>query len=185
MTAVTWTLALALGTVPAPESATRGRLATPAPAKNAITLSPAANIPHFAIGIAYDRAVHRRVTIGGRFEYAIPRRGYGQLQGWAEGIALAVWAPRAFHGFFAELDLIVAHSVLAVQPQLHRVAIVPGLTAGFRWRLGRTFFLGASAGLRWGAVVRRDPTICTLPSACPAVRAGPRARVTADFGFAF
>jgi len=181
-----WTLALAIGTATTTaESPRRGRLAAPQPARNAITLSPAMNIPHFAITLAYDRVLHRRVTLGGRFEYAVPRRGFGQLAGWAEGIALAIWAPRAFHGFFAQADLLVAHTVLAVQSRLHTVAVVPGLTAGFRVRLGRTFFLGASAGLRWGATVRREPAICTLSPACPAVRTGPRARVTADFGFAF
>jgi hypothetical protein len=143
------------------------------------------NIPRFAAGLGYDRAVHRRVSVGARFEMAIPKTGYGHLQGWVEGLALAVWAPRAFHGFFAEANLSVGHTVLGVQPRLHSVSVAPGATVGLRWRFGTHVFIGASGGLRWGIAARRDPAICTFSAACPAIRTGPTARVAIEVGVAF
>lgn len=163
----------------------RRRLPAPLPAKNAVFVAPAMNVPRFAIGLAYDRAVHRRLTVGARFEYAVPKRGYAHLQGWVEGLALAVWAPRAFHGFFAEANLGVGHTVLVAQPRLHTVAIAPGATVGLRFRLGTHAFIGASGGLRWGVVAHRNEAICTFAAACPAVRAGPSARVALEVGAAF
>lgn len=153
--------------------------------RNAISITPAANAPRFAIGLGYDRAVHRRVSVGARFEYAIPRAGYAHLQGLTETLALSLWAPRAFRGFFAEASLGFGHSVLAAQPDFHRTSIIPGLAAGLRWRFGKTFFLGASVGLRWGHLLRGDRTICTYRAACPATRTGPWARAAIDVGFAF
>lgn len=153
--------------------------------KNAISLTTAANVPRFAIGLGYDRRLHRRITAGARVEYTIPNAGYAHIQGITEGLALALWAPRAFRGFFAEASLGVAHSFLAVQPDFQRIAMVPGLAAGLRWRFGKTFFIGAHAGLRWVTPVRNDSAICTYAVACPATNAGPRARAAIDLGFAF
>jgi hypothetical protein len=160
--------------------------ATPAAApKNAIAITPAVNAPRFGIGLGYDRAVHRLLSVGARFEYAIPRRGYGHLQGLTETLALTLWVPRTFRGFFAEASIGLAHSVLASQPLFRRTAIVPGLSAGLRWRFGKTFFAGASVGLRWGRLVRNDTAICTYSAACPATRSGPWVRAALDVGFAF
>lgn len=178
-----WMLALALAEPTAAEK--RPRLPAPLPAKNAVFVAPGMNIPRFTIGIGYDRAVHRRVTVGARFEYAVAKRGYAHLQGWLEGLALAVWAPRAFHGFFAEANLSVGHTVLVAQPRLHTVAIAPGATVGVRFRLGTHAFIGASGGLRWGVLAHRNPAICTFAAACPAVRVGPSARVAIEVGAAF
>jgi len=157
----------------------------PPPAKNAIMITPAMNIPRFVAGLGYDRALHRRVSVGARFEYAIPKTGYGHLQGWVEGLALAVWAPRAFHGFFAEANLSVGHTVLAAQPRLHSVSAAPGATVGVRWRFGKHVFVGASGGLRWGILAHRNPAICTFSAACPAIRSGPTARVAIEVGVVF
>jgi hypothetical protein len=179
-----WMLALVLGGAPTGPEA-RPRLPAPLPAKNAVFVAPVVNVPRFGIGLGYDRAVHRRVTVGARFEYAVAKRGYAHLQGWIEGLALAVWAPRAFHGFFAELNLGVGHTVLAAQPRLHTIAIAPGATVGVRWRLGTHAFIGASGGLRWGVLAHRNPAICTFAAACPAVRVGPSARVAIEVGAAF
>ncbi|MBL8945617.1 MAG: hypothetical protein JNK45_20810 [Myxococcales bacterium] len=153
--------------------------------KNAIAITPAVNAPRFGIGIGYDRAVHRLLSVGARFEYAIPRAGYAHLQGLTETLALTLWVPRAFRGVFAEASLGLAHSVLASQPLFRRTTIVPGLSAGLRWRFGKTFFAGASVGLRWGRLLRGDPAICTYSAACPATRTGPWVRAALDVGFAF
>jgi len=153
--------------------------------KNAIGIVPAVNAPRFGIGLAYDRAVHKNVSIGARFEYAIPTGGYAHLQGLTETLAVSVWVPRALKGFFGEASLGLAHSVLAVQPKLRRTSIIPGLGAGLRWRFGKTFFIGASLGMRWGKLVRDDRGICTYRSACPATRGGPWVRVASEVGFAF
>lgn len=153
--------------------------------KNAVSFTAAANVPRFAVGVGYDRRLHRRITAGARFEYTIPKAGYAHIQGLTESIALALWAPRAFRGFFAEASLGVAHSLLAVQPEFQRIAMVPGLSAGLRWRFGKTFFIGAHAGLRWVSPVRTDTAICTYAAACPATSPGPRARAAIDLGVAF
>jgi hypothetical protein len=129
--------------------------------------------------------LHRRVTVGARFEYAASKRGYGHLQGWMEGLAAAVWAPRAFRGFFAEASLGIAHTVLTAEPSLHSVAVVPGVSAGLRWRFGKHFMIGAVAGLRWGVSARRNSAICTFSAACPAIRTGPAARVALELGVVF
>ncbi len=153
--------------------------------KNALSVTPTVNAPRLGIGLGYDRAVHRNLSLGVRFEYAIPRDGYAHIQGLTETLALSLWAPRAFRGFFAEASLGLAHSLLAVQPKFRHTSIIPGLSAGLRWRFGKTFFLGTSLGLRWGQVVRADTAICTYRVACPATRPGPWARIAADIGFAF
>jgi hypothetical protein len=153
--------------------------------KNAIFFSPIVNAPRIAVGFGYDRAVHRLLSVGARFEYAIPKNGYAHLQGIAETLAFTVWAPRAFKGFFAEGSLGFAQSVLGIDPRLHTATIIPGVSTGLRWRFGKTFFVGASIGLRWGKMLRRDPAICTFGAACPATHLGPWARASVDVGFAF
>lgn len=184
-------MVLALATAAAPGEATRPRSTLGGvrtggvEPKNAVILSGIVNAPNFAAGVGYERAVHRLVTVGARFEYALPRSGYAHLQGLTETLAVAVWVPRTFRGFFAEASLGVAQSVLAAQPLFRRVAIVPGLSAGLRWRFGRTFFVGAQVGLRWGKPVRNDPAICTYAAACPATRSGAFVRAALDLGFAF
>jgi hypothetical protein len=178
----TWLVAMALG---AGATATTRSRPVPPPAKNAVFLAPAMNVPRFAVTLGYDRAVHRRVSVGARFEYAVPKRGYAHLQGWAEGVALSIWAPRAFHGFFAQLDTMITHTVLSAVPGLHSVGVAPGATVGLRWRFGTRVFVGASGGLRWGIAARRNPAICTLSAACPAIRKGPAARVAIEVGVAF
>jgi hypothetical protein len=153
--------------------------------KNAIGLVPAVNAPRFGVGLSYDRVVHRIVSIGARFEYAIPRTGYAHLQGLTETLAINVWVPRALKGFYGEASLGVAHSLLAVQPRLRRTSIVPGLGVGLRWRFGKTFFVGASIGMRWGKLVKDERAICTYATACPATRSGPWVRVASELGFQF
>ncbi len=153
--------------------------------RNAISLSPIVNAPRFAVGMGYDRAVHRLLSVGARFEYAIPRLGYAHLQGISESLALTLWAPRTFRGFFAEASIGLAHTLLGVQPRFRRTTIIPGLSAGLRWRFGKTFFLGASIGMRWGRSLRGDRRICTDATACPATRTGPWARAALDVGVAF
>jgi hypothetical protein len=167
------------------EPAAKSTRPVPPPAKNAISFTAGMNIPRFAVGIGYDRAVHRRVSVGARFESAIPKTGYAHLVGWVEGVALAVWAPRAYQGFFAEANLSVGHTVLGVQPRLHSVSVAPGATVGVRWRFGKHLFIGASGGLRWGILAHRNPAICTFSAACPAIRKGPTARATIEIGVAF
>ena len=181
MTVAILALCMTLAGTPSEASTTREER-TP---KNAIFVSPIVNAPRVAVGIGYDRAVHRLLTVGARFEYAVPKTGYAHLQGFAETVSFAVWAPRAFRGFFAEADLGVAHSVLGANARLATATIIPGISAGLRWRFGRTFFLGASIGLRWGKMLHRDPAICTFAAACPATHLGPWARASVDVGFAF
>ncbi len=185
MTVAIAALALTLAgtpTVSGPEGTVK---VAPAEPKNAIFVSPIVNAPRVAVGIGYDRAVHRVLSVGARFEYAVPKTGYAHLQGFAETLAFSVWAPRTFRGFFAEASLGFAHSVLGADPRLQTATIIPGLSAGLRWRFGRTFFLGASIGLRWGKTLHREPAICTLAAACPATHVGPWARASLDVGFAF
>jgi hypothetical protein len=155
------------------------------PPKNAIAVVPAVNAPRFGVGLSYDRAVHRIVSIGARFEYAIPRSGYAHLQGLTETLAVTVWVPGALKGFYGEASLGLAHTILAVQPRLRRTSIVPGLGVGLRWRFGKTFFIGAALGMRWGNLVHDERTICTYRTACPATRSGPWVRIASEVGFAF
>jgi hypothetical protein len=153
--------------------------------RNAIFVSPIVNAPRVAVGVGYDRSIHRLLSVGARFEYAVPKTGYAHLQGFAETLAFSLWAPRAFRGFFAEASLGFAHTVLGVNSRLHTDSIIPGVSAGLRWRFGKTFFLGASVGLRWGKMLHREQAICTFAAACPATHLGPWARASLDVGFAF
>lgn len=153
--------------------------------RNFIMVAAVANVPNFATSIGYDRKLHRLVSVGARFEIGIPNRGYGHLQGMSEAITATVWAPRFLRGFFAEGSLGMAHSLLVAQPKFDVATVVAGVSAGGRWRFGRTFFVGASAGLRNAWVVHRDRVICTQVAACPSTRTGLRVRVALELGFAF
>ena len=73
-----------------------------------------------------------------------------------EAVTGAVWVGEPNRGFFAEGSLGFAHQFLAQAPRHGRHAIVPGLSAGMRWRLDNGVTFGAAGGLRWGQRIGRD-----------------------------
>ncbi len=153
--------------------------------RNFVLLGGVANVPNFAATIGYERKLHRLVSVGARFELGIAKRGYGHLQGMSEALTVSVWAPRFLRGFFAEGSLGMAHSLLVAQPRFDVATVVAGVSAGARWRFGRTFFVGGSVGLRNAWNVHRDRVICTQNAACPSTRTGLWVRMAVDLGFAF
>lgn len=155
------------------------------PGNNAIVVRATFPIPDFGLALGYDRAVHRRFTVGGEFEYSLPTPGYSHLAGFSETINGRVWLGRALHGVFGELSLTAAHQVLTDVPELSRTTLAPGAAFGFRHTRPIGLSFGASAGLRWAGTVNREPLLCTHGQYCPATRTGPVTRITADIGWVF
>ncbi|MBX7077623.1 MAG: hypothetical protein K1X88_00465 [Nannocystaceae bacterium] len=185
-TMLTLVLALAASDEPRPLGSRLGGTATRGVDRhNALSFSTAVEAPRLGVALGYERRIHRFISAGAQLEYAIPKDGYGHLQGLTETVALSLWAPRAFRGFYVQASTSVAESVLAAQPRFTAVTVAPGVAGGLRWRFGRTFFIGAQLGLRWAMRVRNDTAVCTHAVACPATRTGPVVRAAFDVGFTF
>lgn len=153
--------------------------------RNALVLGTHAKIPDWALSLTYQRVLGRRFSVGAGIEYGFQANGYWHLQGVGETLSGQVWLGKPFNGVFAEGSVTLAHQFLVRQPRLSTTAVVPGIGLGFRWTHRSGLTVGASGGLRWGAVVDDSELVCTRPKYCTSVREGAYARITADLGFVF
>lgn len=163
----------------------RRLFARPTPGPNAVTIRTAFPVPDYSLALGYDRALGRRFSAGGAFEYTLPNAGYAHLVGFAETINGRVWIGRPLHGIFGEVSLTAAHQVLSGAASLSRTLLAPGAALGFRYTLASGLSAGVAGGLRWGTMVARQPLLCTHAEYCGATREGPVARVTVDLGWVF
>ncbi|MEM6992708.1 MAG: hypothetical protein AAF721_19495 [Myxococcota bacterium] len=162
-----------------------GPFSRPAPGRNAVTVRATFPVPDFGVAAAYDRALGRRFTVGGEFEYVLPRVGYSHLTGWSETVNGRVWVGQPLHGVYFGASMSLSHQVLVDAPQLRRTALAPGAELGFRYTLPVGLSLGLSGGLRWTRLVRTESILCTREIHCAATRPGVAARLTADIGWVF
>ena len=155
------------------------------PGPNALTVRASFPVPDYSLALSYDRALGRRFSAGGAFEYTLPAAGYAHLVGFAETINGRVWIGRPLHGIYGEVSMTAAHQVLSGAATLSRTTLAPGAALGFRYTLASGFSAGLAGGLRWGTTVARQPLLCTHAQYCGATRQGPVARVTVDLGWVF
>lgn len=135
--------------------------------------------------LGYRRGLGRHFSLGALLEYAYPRPGYWQLQGFAHTLEAAVWVKRPWTGVFFTAGFTVGHQYLVSLPALRSVAIGGGAAIGWSWDLTQHLNVSFSGGIRRMGVVDRSPQICTVPGECVFVTEGFHPRFTLNFGYRF
>lgn len=155
------------------------------PPNDHIAAMPIWSSEAFGVGLGYDRALARRLSLGLELDVLAQPRELAHLQGIQETVALSVWPQRAFHGFVGRLTFSLGHQVFTRSARISSTAIAPGVEVGWRFSLPRGVTLGLLAALRWGHRVDDEPGLCTANDHCPAVREGVYGRLGLLVGYAF
>jgi hypothetical protein len=137
------------------------------------------------LDFGYRRALGRHFSLGGMLEYAYPKPGYAQLQGFAHTLETVVWVKRPWTGVFFAAELNVGHQFVWSLPQLRRVAVGASAAIGWSWDLTPHINVGFSMGLRRMGIVDRSTQICTVSRQCIFVADGFQPRFTLTFGYRF
>lgn len=137
------------------------------------------------VDLGYRRAFGRHFSVGALLEYAYPKPGYGQLQGFGHTLEGIVWVKRPWTGVYFAATFTIGHQFVFSLPELRSVALGGGAAIGWAWDLTAQLGLGLSVGLRRMGVVERSTQICTVDDQCIFVEDGFKPRFALTFGYRF